>query len=62
MTEGVLTLHYHDGTPAGSVKVHLKQDVPDVMMELLIDNIKDTVEKWQDKVILHRQIARKSES
>ncbi len=55
MTEGVLNLHYHNGESAGSVKVKLKQDVPDEMMELLITNIKTVVEKWQDKVIMHRK-------
>lgn len=50
MKEGVINLHSKNAE-CGSVKVRLKFDIPDELMEMLLTDISEAVDKWQDKII-----------
>lgn len=52
MTDGELSLHLSDGTPCGKVKVHLKFDVPEQVMSLLVTDISRAVEHWQSRITI----------
>lgn len=52
MTDGVLTLHLSDGQPCGTVKVHLKFDVPEEVMNLLVTDISRAVDHWQNRITI----------
>lgn len=52
MTDGVLTLHFADGQPCGTVKVHLKFDVPEQVMSMLVTDINRAVDHWQSRITI----------
>lgn len=53
MQDGTINLRGKNGKYDGSVRVHLAFDVPDELMKMLINDIADAVNKWQDRIILH---------
>ena len=44
MTEGILTLHQKSGDVVGKVKVKLKFDIPEEMMQMLVRDISKACE------------------
>lgn len=53
MQHGELTLRKKSGVVIGSVKVKLNFDIPDEMMQLLINDISKGVEHWADRIIFN---------
>lgn len=50
MKEGKINLHSRNAE-CGSVKVKLNFDIPDEMMDMLLTDVKDAINKWQDRII-----------
>lgn len=51
MMEGKINLHFSNKQECGSVRVRLKFDIPDELMDMLLTDISEAVDKWQDKII-----------
>lgn len=53
MQKGELTLRRKSGVVIGNVKVRLSFDIPEQMMEMLINDISKAVEHWSERIILN---------
>ena len=53
MQKGELTLRRKSGVVIGNVKVRLNFDIPEYMMEMLINDISKAVEHWSERIILN---------
>lgn len=53
MQHGELVLHQKSGEVIGKVKVSMKIDLPDEMMQLLVNDISKGVEHWAGRIIMY---------
>ena len=60
MKYGELTLHKKNGEICGKVKVSLKIDIPEEMMQMLVDDISKGVENWAQRIIISKNNGKES--
>lgn len=53
MQDGLIKMYGRKGDKVSTIKVHLSFDVPEELMQMLINEIHKAVDSWQDKVILY---------
>ena len=53
MQHGELTLHQKSGDVIGKVRVSLKFDIPEQMMQMLVSDISKAVEHWSSRIIVN---------
>lgn len=51
MRDGRITIHGDKGEPTSSIKVHLSFEVPEIMMQMLVDELKKGFERWEDRIV-----------
>lgn len=54
MQDGVITIHGHKRDRLSTIRVHLSFDVPEQMMQMLIDELSAGVKRWEDKIIMYK--------
>lgn len=53
-----LTLHQQSGDVVGKVKVKLKFDISEEMMQMLINDISKACSHWSERIVIHETIGK----
>lgn len=51
MQDARITIHGNKGDKDSYIKVHLSFDIPEELMQMLVDGLCEAVNDWQDKII-----------
>lgn len=52
MQKGELTLRQKSGNVVGNVKVRLNFNIPEQMIQMLVNDISKAVEHWSERIII----------